>query len=64
MLNINNKEDIPKMMEYHRTRDMLNLLKYFPDISPILNLTIVTSIEDYLTHYEFCKHLGGRETIL
>ena len=40
MLTINRSEDIDKMMEYHRTRDMLNLIKYFPDISPIIDLTI------------------------
>ena len=27
MLTVNRKEDIPMMMQYHRTRDMLNLIK-------------------------------------
>ena len=44
MLTINRSEDIDKMMEYHRTRDMLNLIKYFPDISPIIDLTIVLKL--------------------
>jgi len=57
MLNINNKNDIPKMMQYHRTKDMINLLTYFPELSPIKDLTIVTSIEDYKANYKFCKNL-------
>lgn len=59
MLNINNVEDIPEMMQYHRTKDMINLLNLFPEISPIRNLTIITSIEDYEKNYEFCKKLPG-----
>lgn len=59
MLNINNKDDIPKMMQYHRARDMINLIKYFPSLSPIRNLTIVKSIQDYLENYDFCKKLVG-----
>lgn len=55
MLNINNKNDIPEMMKYHRTKDMINLRTYFPNLSPIRNLTIVKSIEDYQNNYEFCK---------
>lgn len=59
MLCINNEKDIEKMMNYHRTRDMILLIKYFPDLSPIRNLTVVTSIEDYLNHYELLKDLPG-----
>ncbi len=29
MLNINNIDDIQKMMQYYRTSDMLNLLYFF-----------------------------------
>lgn len=59
MLRYNNPEDKEKMMRYHRTKDMINLLNYFPEISPIRNLTIVESIEDYKKHYEFLKDLPG-----
>ena len=59
MLNINNKDDIPKMMQYHRARDMINLMRYFPSLSPIRNLTIIESIEDYLENYDLCKNLVG-----
>ena len=57
MLTINRNEDIDKMMEYHRTRDMLNLIKYFPDISPIIDLTIVEDLDDYYRNYEYLKNL-------
>lgn len=50
MSNINDKQ---KMLEYYRTSDMLNLLYFFPDLSPIKDLTIVESIEDYLKNKEF-----------
>lgn len=55
MLSYNNKDDISKMMQYHRTRDMINLLKYFPDLSPVRDLTIVSSIEELLDNYLYCK---------
>lgn len=57
MLNINNKDDIFEMMQYHRTKDMINLITYFPELSPIRNLTVVKSIDDYEENYEFCKNL-------
>ncbi len=59
MLNYNNPKDIPEMMKYHRTKDMINLLRFFPDVSPIRNLTIVKNIEDYLENYDFCHTLSG-----
>lgn len=55
MLSYNNKDDVLKMMQYHRTRDMINLLKYFPDLSPVRDLTIVSNIEELLDNYEYCK---------
>lgn len=59
MLNINNSEDIPKMMKYHRAKDMINLITYFPELSPIRNLTIVESVDDYLENYDFYKNFPG-----
>lgn len=55
MLSYNNKDDVLKMMQYHRTRDMINLLKYFPDLSPVRDLTIFSNIEELLDNYEYCK---------
>ena len=50
MLNMNNKEDYQKMMNYYRTTDMLNLLYFFPNLSPIRNITIVENEQDYLNN--------------
>jgi len=58
MLIFNNSEDIPEMMQYHRTRDMIRLMTYFPKLSPIRNLTVVKSLEDYNKNYDYCKNLS------
>ena len=52
MLNINNVEDIPLMRQYYRTSDMLNLLEFFPEISPVRNLTIINSEKDFYDNIE------------
>lgn len=72
MLSMNNINDKQKMMEYYRTSDMLNLLYFFPQLSPIKDLTIVENEEDYLKHQEFLNDfnqnrvdtLKGRTPIL
>ena len=53
MLSINNTEHREKMKQYHRTRDMINLLLYFPHVSPIKDLIIIESVQDYLKN---CYH--------
>ena len=53
MLNMNNIDDRQKMMQYYRTSDMLNLLYFFPQLSPVRDLTLVESIEDYLNNKEY-----------
>lgn len=40
------------MMDYYRTSDMLNLLYFFLQLSPIRDLIIVESKEDYLSNKE------------
>lgn len=72
MLNINNINDRKKMMEYYRTSDMLNLLYFFPQLSPVEDLTIVESLDDYLENKEYFESfkqnrvdtLKGRTPIL
>ena len=53
MLSMNNIEDKEKMMNYYRTSDMLNLLYFFPELSPVKDLIIVESIEDYLENKDY-----------
>ena len=59
MLSINNVEDINKMKEYYRTSDMISLLEFFPEISPIRNLTIIENEADFHKHYELIKTLDS-----
>lgn len=53
MLSINNSLDKEKMKNYYRTSDMINLIDFFPDISPVKNLTIVESVEEYQDNKEY-----------
>lgn len=55
MLSFNNKDDISNMMKYHRTRDMINLLLYFPEISAIKDLAIVKDIDDYNKNHHLLR---------
>lgn len=72
MLSIKNFDDKQKMMHYYRTSDMLNLLYFFPQLSPVKDIIIVESEEDYLENKEFLKNfqqnrvdtLKGRPPIL
>ncbi len=53
MLNMNNIDDKQKMMKYYRTSEMLNLLYFFPQLSPVKELVIVENTEDYLNNKNF-----------
>ena len=57
MLSMNNPNDISKMKEYYRTSDMLNLILYFPDVSPIIDMTVVLDIDDYYQNKAFLDTL-------
>lgn len=59
MLNINNVEDIEKMKKYYRTSDMINLIEFFPEISPVRNLTIIENEDDFYKHYDLVKTLDA-----
>ena len=48
MYRITNEEDIPYILKYHRAKDMVNILKYFPNLSPIDDLAVITDVDDYL----------------
>lgn len=53
MLSMDNINDNKKMMEFYRTSDMLNLLYFFPELSPVRNITLVESVDEYLNNREF-----------
>ncbi len=72
MLSIKNEQDKVKMLKYYRTSDMLNLLYFFPELSPISDIVIVESIEDYKKESNYFERfaqnrvdtLKGRKPIL
>ena len=47
MYRINNEKDIPYILKYHRARDMVNIMTFFPGLSPIDDLAIIIDEEDY-----------------
>ncbi len=53
MLNAKNIEEQQKMMQYYRTSDMLNLLYFFPEASPIQDIIIVENETDFITHKDY-----------
>lgn len=59
MLTMNNPEHIQKMRNYYRTSDMINLLIYFPELSPIRNLTIIEDELDYERNIDYVETLDS-----
>lgn len=55
MLCIN--KDINEMKKYYRTNDMIRLIEYFPELSPIKNLTIVKDCDDFSNNQEYLQTL-------
>ncbi len=55
MLNMHNINDKEKMMNYYRTSDMLNLIFFFPNLSPITDLIIIEDEEDYLKNKDLIE---------
>ncbi len=51
------KEDIKNILKYHRAKDMINIMKYFPGLSPVDKLAVVTSKKDYLDNQKILKDL-------
>lgn len=48
MYSIKNEEDIPFILKYHRAKDMVNIKRFFPDLSPVDDLAVILDEEDYL----------------
>jgi hypothetical protein len=54
------RKDIERMKKYHRTGDMINLLTYFPELSPIKDLTIIENEKDYYENIDYCSGLKAQ----
>ena len=57
MYSIKNKEDIPYILKYHRAKDMINIMDFFPGISPVDDLAVILDEEDYLKNKDKISHL-------
>ena len=59
MYRITNKDDIPMILKYHRAKDMVNIMRFFPDLSPVDDLAVIIDEEDYLKHKDEISHLSN-----
>jgi len=57
MYSIQNEKDISKILKYHRAKDMVNIMKYFPGLSPVDDLAVVLDSDDYLKNRDFLSSL-------
>ena len=57
MYRMTNKEDIPYILKYHRAKDMMDIMTFFPDLSPIDDLAVVLDEDDYKKHKNELKGL-------
>ena len=54
---LKNEKDIPNILKYHRAKDMVNIMKFFPGLSPVYDLAVILDEEDYLKNKEKISHL-------
>lgn len=54
---LKNEKDIPQILKFHRAKDMINIMKFFPGLSPIDDLAVILDEEDYLKNKDKIGHL-------
>ena len=47
MYSIRNDNDKEQILKYHRANDMVNIFTFFPGLSPIKDLVVITDELDY-----------------
>ena len=47
MYSIMNKNDIPFILKYHRAKDMVNIMRFFPGLSPVKDLVVILDVKDF-----------------
>lgn len=57
MYSIKNEKDIYHILKYHRAKDMVNILKFFPGLSPVDDLAVILHEDDYLQNKDKIVHL-------
>ncbi len=59
MYSMKNKKDIPFLLKYHRAKDMINIMRFFPDLSPVDDLVVITDEKDYDNNKDKLKDLDN-----
>ena len=57
MYSLKKEKDIENILKYHRAKDMVNIMNFFPKLSPIDDLAIILDEQDYLKNKEKINHL-------
>lgn len=57
MYSLKNSSDIKNILKYHRAKDMVNIMTYFPGLSPVDDLVIILDEKDYLLNKDQLVHL-------
>lgn len=57
MYSMKNEDDIKHILQYHRANDMVNIFRFFPDLSPVKDLAVILDEEDYLKNKNKVAHL-------
>lgn len=57
MYSIKNENDIPYILKYHRAKDMVNIMNFFPGLSPIDDMAIILDSKDYLANKDKLTNL-------
>ena len=57
MYSLKNEKDIKNILKYHRAKDMINIMNFFPGLSPIDDLAIILDESDYLENKQKISHL-------
>lgn len=47
MYSIKNERDIPYLLKYHRAKDMINIMRFFPGLSPVDDLVVIVDEFDF-----------------
>ncbi len=57
MYSLQNEKEKNKILNYHRAKDMVNIMKFFPGLSPVDDLAIITDENDYLENKDKISNL-------
>ena len=57
MYSLKNEKDVSNILKYHRAKDMVNIMKFFPRLSPVEDLAVILDEADYLENKKKIAHL-------